>query len=326
MVAPATAQQMAAAADPCHRLFARAAAPTSSGRILGTRCKSGSASRSSSRTSRAPGHPSGNELVATPSPTGYTLGIMTAGQIIAAVTRKSMPYDNRRPGRRWRRSASASLLIATRPDFPADTVKELVAAAKADPGKIVFCESRLAATQHFAGELFKQVPGWTCCTCRSAARPKPSTAVLGQARRRGVRYRVSVDRPGAVRRPEGARVTGKDLIAAVPDVPAAVEPGVLPGYDVNHLVRACSDPAGHPGADRRQAQQDAPRYRSRRQGARAPRCGRRGGARLDGGGVRQLHGRTSTNAGTPCAKPPALPSSSKHRSLRVHVATTCAAA
>ena len=36
----------------------------------------------------------GNELVASAKPDGYTLGIMTAGQIIAAVTRKDMPYDS----------------------------------------------------------------------------------------------------------------------------------------------------------------------------------------------------------------------------------------
>jgi tripartite-type tricarboxylate transporter receptor subunit TctC len=35
----------------------------------------------------------GNELVANATPDGYTLGIMTAGQIIAAVTRKAVRYD-----------------------------------------------------------------------------------------------------------------------------------------------------------------------------------------------------------------------------------------
>ena len=45
----------------------------------------------------------GNELVAHATPDGYTLGIMTAGQIIAAVTRKDMPYDTSAL-RRWRKS------------------------------------------------------------------------------------------------------------------------------------------------------------------------------------------------------------------------------
>ena len=116
----------------------------------------------------------GNELVAKATPDGYTLGIMTAGQIIAAVTRKDMPYDTA-AFTPMAQVASASLLIATRPDFPANTVKELVEAAKADPGKIVFASPGFAATQHFAGELFKQIAGVNLSTCRSAARPKPST-------------------------------------------------------------------------------------------------------------------------------------------------------
>ena len=79
----------------------------------------------------------GNELVAHAAPDGYTLGIMTAGQIIAAVTRKDMPYDTAALTP-VAQVASASLLMVAFPDFPANTVKELVDAAKADPGKIVF--------------------------------------------------------------------------------------------------------------------------------------------------------------------------------------------
>src|SRR5207342_1660959 len=97
----------------------------------------------------------GNDLVARATPDGYTIGMMTAGQIIAAVTRKSMPYDTTALTP-VARVADASLMMVTRPDFPANNVKELVALAKADPGRIVFASPGFAATQHFAGELFKQ--------------------------------------------------------------------------------------------------------------------------------------------------------------------------
>jgi tripartite-type tricarboxylate transporter receptor subunit TctC len=98
----------------------------------------------------------GNEAVANADPDGYTLGIMTAGQIIAAVTRKNMRYDTLTAFDPVGQIATASLLIVTRPDFPANNVKELVEAAKADPGKFVFASPGFAATQHFAGEMFKQ--------------------------------------------------------------------------------------------------------------------------------------------------------------------------
>src|SRR5207302_5992699 len=80
----------------------------------------------------------GNEAVARAEKDGYTLGIMTAGQIIAAVMSKSLRYDTLTAFEPISLVATAGLLIVTRPDFPANNVKELVAAAKANPGKITF--------------------------------------------------------------------------------------------------------------------------------------------------------------------------------------------
>jgi tripartite-type tricarboxylate transporter receptor subunit TctC len=173
----------------------------------------------------------GNELVAKAAPDGYTLGIMTAGQIIAAVTRKDMPYDTAALTP-VAQVASASLLIVTRPDFPANDVKELVDAAKADPGKIVFASPGFAATQHFAGELFKQIAGVNLLHVPFRSSPEAINAVLGK--HADVLFDTVSALLGQVQ--SGAlkalAVTGKERFPAVPNIPAAVESGVLPGYDV----------------------------------------------------------------------------------------------
>ncbi len=173
----------------------------------------------------------GNEVVANALPDGYTLGIMTAGQIIAAVARKDMPYDTAALTP-VAQIASAGLLIAARPDFPANNVKELVAAAKADPGKIVFASPGFTATQHFAGELFKQIAGVDLLHVSFRSSPEAITAVLGH--HADVLFETVSAVLGQIQ--SGAlkplAVTGKDRFAAVPNVPAAVESGVLPGYDV----------------------------------------------------------------------------------------------
>ena len=96
----------------------------------------------------------GNELVANATPDGYTLGIMTAGQIIAAVTRKDMPY-NSAALTPVGQVASGTFLIVTRPDFPADSVVELIAAAKAAPGKIILASPGFAATQAFCWRAYQ---------------------------------------------------------------------------------------------------------------------------------------------------------------------------
>jgi tripartite-type tricarboxylate transporter receptor subunit TctC len=174
----------------------------------------------------------GNEAVANADPDGYTLGIMTAGQIIAAITRKNMRYDTLTAFAPVGQIATASLLIVTRPDFPANNVKELVTAAKADPGKIVFASPGFAATQHFAGEMFKQTAKVNLLHVPFKTSPEAINATLGK------HADVLFDTVSAVighvqsGQLKALAVTGKERFPAVPDVPPAIESGVLPGYDV----------------------------------------------------------------------------------------------
>jgi tripartite-type tricarboxylate transporter receptor subunit TctC len=173
----------------------------------------------------------GNDSVGKAAPDGYTLGIMTAGQIIAAVTRKSMPYATEALTP-VARIADASLIIAARPDFPANDARELVRLAKADPGKIVFASPGFAATQHFAGELFKQIAGANLLHGPYRTTPEAIAAVVGK--QADVLFDTVSALIGQVQSGslKALAVTGKDRFPAVPDVPAAIESGVLPGYDV----------------------------------------------------------------------------------------------
>jgi tripartite-type tricarboxylate transporter receptor subunit TctC len=174
----------------------------------------------------------GNEAVARADKDGYTLGIMTAGQIIAAVMNKSLRYDTLTAFDPVSQVATAGLIIVTRPDFPADDVKQLVAAAKANPGKISFASPGFGATQHFTGELFRQTAGIDILHVPFRTSPEAISAVLGK------QVDVLFDTVSAVLgqvqagQLKALAVTGKDRFPAVPDVPAAIESGVLPAYDV----------------------------------------------------------------------------------------------
>jgi tripartite-type tricarboxylate transporter receptor subunit TctC len=174
----------------------------------------------------------GNEAVANADADGSTLGIMTAGQIIAAVTRKNMRYDTLIAFAPIGQIATASLLIVTRPDFPANNVRQLVAAAKADPGKIVFASPGFAATQHFAGEMFKQIAQVNLLHVPFKTSPEAINATLGK--HADVLFDTVSALIGHVQSGQlkALAVTGKDRFPAVPDIPAAAESGVLPGYDV----------------------------------------------------------------------------------------------
>jgi tripartite-type tricarboxylate transporter receptor subunit TctC len=187
----------------------------------------------------------GNDVVAKATPDGYTLGIMTAGQIIAAVTKKAMPYDTLTAFAPVTQVATASLMIVTRPDFPASNVKELVAAAKAEPGKIVFASPGFAATQHFAGEMFKQIAGVQLLHVPYKTSPEAINAVLGK--HADILFDTVSALIGQVQSGQlkALAVTGKDRFPAVPDVPPAADSGVLPGYDVTTWYGVFA-PAGTP--------------------------------------------------------------------------------
>ena len=174
----------------------------------------------------------GNDIVAKARPDGYTLGIMTAGQIIAAATRKSMPYDTNTAFAPVTQVATASLLIATRPDFPANNVKDLIAEAKANAGKIIFASPGFAATQHFAGELFKQTAGIELLQVPYKTTPEALNAVIGH--HADILFDTVSALIGQVKAGQlkALAVTGKDRFPPIPDVPAAAESGALPGYDV----------------------------------------------------------------------------------------------
>jgi tripartite-type tricarboxylate transporter receptor subunit TctC len=174
----------------------------------------------------------GNDVVAKATPDGYTLGVMTAGQIIAAVTKKNMPYDTNAAFAPVGQIATASLMIVTRPDFPANNVKELVAYAKEHPGKVVFASPGFGATQHFAGEMFKQIAGVDLLHVPYKTSPEAINAVLGK--HADILFDTVSALIGQVKSGQlkALAVTGKDRFPAVPDVSPAADSGVLPGFDV----------------------------------------------------------------------------------------------
>ena len=128
--------------------------------------------------------------------------------------------------------ATAGLFIVVRPDSPHQDIKSLVAAAKANPGKIVFGSPGFAATQHLAGELFKQTAGIEMLHVPYRTSPEVLAALLSK------QVDVVIDtitallgqvESGQVR---ALAVTGKDRFVTTPNIPPAMESGVVPNYDV----------------------------------------------------------------------------------------------
>ncbi|MFO1284432.1 MAG: tripartite tricarboxylate transporter substrate binding protein [Burkholderiales bacterium] len=102
----------------------------------------------------------GTDLVAKSAPDGYTLIIGTnATHVLAVSLLPSLPYDQQKDLTPVTRIAAVPHIIAVNPSVNARTLGELIALAKAGPGKIAFGSAGNGSTPHLAGELFKSIAG-----------------------------------------------------------------------------------------------------------------------------------------------------------------------
>ncbi len=102
----------------------------------------------------------GTNLVARATPDGYTLLLGTnATHAIAVNLIPNLPYDQEKDLTPITRVASVPHILSVNPALPVHTVAELIALAKARPGKIAFGSAGYGSTPHLGGELFKIVTG-----------------------------------------------------------------------------------------------------------------------------------------------------------------------
>ena len=96
----------------------------------------------------------GADMVAKAPPDGYTLLIISVSYAMNAALQK-LPYD---PVRSFTPIAQIGIgpsVLAVTPALPVNSVKELIALAKARPGQLNYASSGIGGVNHFSGELFK---------------------------------------------------------------------------------------------------------------------------------------------------------------------------
>ena len=102
----------------------------------------------------------GAELVARAKPDGYTLLMPTSSTMaINPAVYEKMAYDPIRDFAPVTPVVGAPVMMVVTPSFPAKTVKELIAIAKARPGEVVFASSGAGSNLHLALELFRDQAG-----------------------------------------------------------------------------------------------------------------------------------------------------------------------
>lgn len=92
-------------------------------------------------------------------PDGYTLMLTATHHVINPGLYRNLKYNTHTDFTPIAEIASVPNVLVVNPKLPAATVKELIAYAKANPGKVNFGSSGTGGANHLAGELFKSVAG-----------------------------------------------------------------------------------------------------------------------------------------------------------------------
>jgi tripartite-type tricarboxylate transporter receptor subunit TctC len=174
------------------------------------------------------------ELVVRSPADGYTLLSVNSSNLINATLYEKLPYNFLRDIDPIASFSRVALVMEVSPSFPARTVPEFIAYAKANPGKINMASGGTGNSTHVTGELFKMMAGVNLLHVPYRGSPPALTDLIGG--RVQVMFDVlssSVEhiRSGRLR---ALAVTTAMRSEALPDVPTLGE--FVPGYEASALA------------------------------------------------------------------------------------------
>jgi tripartite-type tricarboxylate transporter receptor subunit TctC len=174
----------------------------------------------------------GTEFAAKAAPDGYTLilGPSSTHAINPALFKK-LNYDVARDFAPITLIATTPNVLAVNNSVPANNVRELIAYAKANPGKLAFASAGTGTSIHISGEMFKDAAGLDILHVPFKGSAPATLAVVG-----GQVQILFENLSAAVPHIKGGRlralgVTAPTRSAVLPDVPTLSEAG-LPGFEV----------------------------------------------------------------------------------------------
>ena len=188
----------------------------------------------------------GAEHVAKSPADGHTVLIGTTAHAINMSLFKSLNYDVQKDLAPVSLLTQGPLVLVTHPQFPANSVKELIDMAKAKPGSLNFASSGNGQSTHLSAELFNSMAGTKMVHVPyKGSAPALSDLMTGQV---GIMFDTTLSAMPFVRagKLKALGVTSPQRTPAAPDVPTIAESG-LPGYEV-FAWNGVFVPAGTPKA------------------------------------------------------------------------------
>src|SRR6266705_3780688 len=188
----------------------------------------------------------GAELVAKSAPDGYTILMGSIGtQAVNASLYRNMPYDSAKDFAAVALVIEAESLLALHPSVAAGTPSELIALARAQPGKLTCASAGVGTTSHLACELFKSMAKVDLTHVPYKGNVPAITDLLGGQTSMAFATMPTVlphVRAGKLR---PLAVLGTTRSPVLPDLPTVAES--VPGFEVSNWI-GLFGPAGLPPA------------------------------------------------------------------------------
>jgi len=172
----------------------------------------------------------GADAVAKAKPDGYTLLLTATPHVITPGLYKSIPYNAVTDFAPVTRIASGPYVLVVHPSLGVNSIRELVALAKAQPGKIDFASSGNGSAQHLVGALFASMAGVNINHVPyKGSGPATADMISGIVKLGFPGTPIAIPHIKAGRL-KALGVTTSRRSAQLPDVPTIAEAGV-PGYE-----------------------------------------------------------------------------------------------
>jgi tripartite-type tricarboxylate transporter receptor subunit TctC len=185
----------------------------------------------------------GMQDVLASAPDGYTIGFVAPNNAINATLYQHIPFDFVHDSTPIAGTMKLANVMDVNLDFPAKTLAEFIAMAKAQPGKINFASGGVGTSPHMSGELLAIMTGIKLTHVPYRGTGPAMTDLLGG------QIPVLFDNlPGSIQQIKAGRiralgVTSKERVASIPDLPTIGE--TVPGYEVSVWFGICG-PKGMP--------------------------------------------------------------------------------
>jgi tripartite-type tricarboxylate transporter receptor subunit TctC len=184
----------------------------------------------------------GMDMVAKATPDGYTFGFPTSNLAVNPALFAKLPFDAARDLAPVMLAVNGLYILTVHPSLPAKSVQELIALAKASPGKLNASIAGAGTPTHLGLEQFKAMAGVTIAAINYKGAAPAATGLLS-----GETQIMFVSAPTVLTQVQAGKlraiaVMGAKRSSALPDLPTIAESG-LDGYAVSEWYGVVA-PAG----------------------------------------------------------------------------------